>query len=502
MKTKVNAAELPENSLPYLASVSAGFDVDIRTPLFGGKDRDVVADKILDQMLDSGLLYPELEEYELSQREKIGPMSIRLPFKEREAQVEAYYNSGRRVSVEISEDGIKDIVGDDLPYSRLRPISSEESMSLLPLNSNSGTPLFRKRKDVQEESLALAKQEEVFPAMLGWRGQAKGEMTAQRVVWMFPFSVNIREGRFFRPLQDLLMKNLPYFAAWESMDEVDRRITSLLFNQQAFKGSVVLSSDFSSFDQTVVDQQMWFFTLVKLLYQAQYAEEIEELQHILATIEIICTRWIKYTGRHGVPSGSVWTNILDSLVNLLSQNSSPVILMPTHTQVQGDDGAVLITDVSLHLAHLEACGFSVNPDKQYVSEHTAIYLQRMHSMKHQVGGFTRGSYPIMRATNSLLGQERYHQNWNADLEALRTYAILENTKWHPWFVPFVEIVAKEGDKYLMEFTRKMRDPKFQSKVTSAAHSIPGFVPTYNQSDTINNFRSFHSVQVVSEMMRN
>jgi hypothetical protein len=134
--------------------------------------------------------------------------------------------------------------------------------------------------------------------------------------------VNIREGRFFRPLQDLLMKNLPYFAAWESMDEVDLRITSLLFNQQAYKGSVVLSSDFSSFDQTVVEQQTWFFTLLKMLYQARYAEDIEELQHILATIELICTRWIKFTGRHGVPSGSVWTNILDSIVNLLSQKLS------------------------------------------------------------------------------------------------------------------------------------------------------------------------------------
>lgn len=502
MKTTVSAAELPDNSLPYLASVSAGFNVDIRTPLFDGRERDQVADEVLGEMLDSGLLYPELVEYEISQREKIGPSSIRKPFVEREENVEAYYNSGKRVNVEISESGIKDIVGNDLPYSRLRPINSEESMNQLPLNSNSGLPLFRKRKDVQEESLSLAREGRNYPAMLGWRGQAKGLITTQRVVWMFPFSTNILEGRFFRPLQEVLNRAVTYFSAWISMDEVDKRITSLMFNQRAIKNSVLLSSDFSGFDQSVVEQQDWFFTFVKLMFQARYAEEIDELAEILATIEIICTRYIKFTGRHGVPSGSVFTNILDSIVNLIAQNSSLYNAMPTHSQIQGDDGAVLVTDVSLHLEHLENCGFTVNPDKQYISEHTLIYLQRMHSMKHQIDGVARGSHPIMRALNSLLGQERYHKNWNANLEALRTYSIVENCKSHPWFVPFVQLVARKGDKYLMEFTRKMRDPKFAGEVIHAAHSIPGFVPSFNQITAINNLARFDSVQVVSEMMRN
>jgi len=487
---------VPTKALPYLGSVVKGYDIDIHTPLFEGSDIDEEADHLLSMLEQSDSVFSELFEVEVASRAKIGPISVRLPFADRQSGVESYYTS--RIDVNervISEYDVSSVIGG--LSSRLRPMNYEHASRLLPRNTNSGLPLFSKRGEVLEQSLVMAKSWEPFPAMLGWRGQADGnpEFGKQRVVWMFPLSWNIIESRYSVPLFDMLVSQ-NYFGAWISMDSVDDHITR--FFDSTDDDSFIVSTDYSRFDQTLVSQISWFEDVLKRAFQSSYHHEIEALLTNLQTIPLVCTKDIMYTGTHGMPSGSAFTNIGDSIVNLYAQTSSPVVVR-NMVQVQGDDGVAVVTDPDNHISHLMSCGFDMNHDKQLVSRNEVSYLQRHHYRDYKVDGISRGIYPIMRAYNSLRRQERFHREWNKDLEALRTLSILENTKWHPFFQQFVNYVVKFGDTYLHEFVKSMAlSNSMYERVIDQARSIPGFQPSYN-SDSITGLRTFASFEAVKEI---
>lgn len=483
----------PKHMVPFLKGVENGYDVDIRTPLFDGNDRQEVAQHCQDVVLSS--IPAELNaiaELEDSQRTKMGPLSIRLPFMDRIPDVSSYYAVNGQ-SLELSELG--NPFEDKLRGKRLRPDSARSSALQLPQNTNSGLPLFTRRGSVLEESIQYAESGEPFPAILGWRGQSNGTDTPkQRVVWMFPYSININEARFFRPLHDVLLK-LNHFAAWHSMDEVDLKVTDL------FKaGKSILSSDFSGFDQSVTYQQKWYFDILRWIYQDGYSENIDILEHNLRNIELLCTTTVQYKGGHGMPSGSTLTNQADSVINIIAQASSPVVTLPELIQVQGDDALVIVDDVDRHLRHLEDLGFVANPDKQMFDVDKVQYLQRLYLRNYEVEGINRGVYPIMRALNSLLGQERFHKSWTEEMVSMRTLMILENTKWHPQFKEFVKFTTEFGDKQLKSFVERLTmDVRFRVSVVQRANTIAGLVPTYNQSDYIGGLMNFASVKVISSL---
>ena len=45
--------DYPKHMVPFLKGVENGYDVDIRTPLFEGKDRDEIAQHCMDTVLNS-----------------------------------------------------------------------------------------------------------------------------------------------------------------------------------------------------------------------------------------------------------------------------------------------------------------------------------------------------------------------------------------------------------------------------------------------------------------
>uniref|UniRef100_A0A2V0RHM4 RdRp n=1 Tax=viral metagenome TaxID=1070528 RepID=A0A2V0RHM4_9ZZZZ len=304
---------------------------------------------------------------------------------------------------------------------------------------------------------------------------------------MFPYSTNIQEYRFFKPLQDQLVKH-GSFNAWISMDAVDQSISDIIDTRQ-----IVLSSDFSSYDQTITVQQSWFFEFLRHNFQKTDAnlEDSFLLERNLRYVPLLVSKDEMYTGKHGMPSGSVFTNICDSVVNYMAQMSSPEAL--GSIQIQGDDAVTLVSDVDKHLKHLEGLGFNANMDKQYINKGSALYLQRLYIDSHRVNGIIRGIYPTFRALNSLLGQERFFKDWSSEMLSLRTLAILENCKWHPNFKEFISFVVKFGDKSLINNTRKLVKEK---AFTEIAKTIPGFVPSYNQEDGLTGLSNFESVKLI------
>lgn len=487
--------DYPDHMVPFLKGVEKGYDVDIRTPLFEGRNRDEVADQCMEQVINSAPeMYPELLKLERSQRTKIGPLSRRLPFLDRIEDVKSYYTAAKSI-IKLSELQVPTYVMGNLRGGRLRPLNARDSAYLLPDDSNSGLPLFARRSKVLDQSVSLAEEGQPYPAILGWRGQANGtDIPKQRVVWMFPYSTNIRENRYFRPLHDLLVKSTPHFSAWISMDEVDRSVSAMLELDQ-----MILSSDFSGFDQSVKDQQAWYFEFLAGMYQRQYHEDIEWLEHNLRNIELLCTTTIQLKGKHGMPSGSNFTNQADSLINLFAQTSSPVANYLHLLQVQGDDALVMVDDLDAHLEHLRTLGFEVNADKQTYSTNEAHYLQRLYLKQHKVDGIHRGIYPIMRALNSLLGQERFYEGWDSRMVSLRVLMILENCKWHPEYVPFVKFVLKFGDPKLKELVNSLSSGSTVKALQKQASGIAGLVPTYNQESGLGGIVNFTSVKLISSL---
>uniref|UniRef100_A0A2V0RAV0 RdRp n=1 Tax=viral metagenome TaxID=1070528 RepID=A0A2V0RAV0_9ZZZZ len=481
------AVNIPKRALPFLSSISNGYNVDVRTPLFNGEDRSKVADHWMSILSRNEEVFPELMEYESSQQSKIGPLSVRQPFTDRRSLVEDYYSNHRDVTIGLSE-----LDFGNLPEGRrLRPISTLSSARQLPHGTNSGLPFFSKRRSVLEESISLADKFEFHPALLGWRGQSNGTpIPKQRVVWMFPFALNIAEARYFRPLHNELSINYQ-FAAWESMDEVDIMINSMFARERT-----ILSSDFSSYDQSLFSQQDWFFDYLVSRYQRSYEDEINELRLWFKTIPLVFSENEMFTGEHGVPSGSTFTNQCDSIVNYLAQRSSPVVDSTTPIQVQGDDAVIIPTDIEKHLEFMNNLGFEMNADKQLVSDTTVNYLQRLYHVKYRPDGVTRGVYPTMRALNSLLGQERYFQDWSSEMVSLRVIAILENVKWHPAFEDFVKFVVEFGDSSLKDNIRKAI---IDNSVIDKAMAIPGLSPTYNQESGLRGLKSFKSVQILMSL---
>jgi hypothetical protein len=480
------ALDVPARAIPYLASVEQGSEVDRRSVLWKDEDRDTIV-KRWSEILFNNRIFNELESLEHAQAKKVGPVSIREPFSKREESVSAYYSGFKNVDVKFD-----DLDLGNLPSGRdLRPLTSRNSAHQLPTNTNSGLPFFNRRKAVQDQSVKLANEQALFAALLGWRGQSSGEhIPKQRVVWMFPYSWNIMEGRYFRPVFNILRK-LPQFSAWNSLAASDKQITGALDNLQ--HDQVILSSDYSKFDQSVGPaHQAWFFDYLKILFQPRYHNEISLLQEVFRSIPLVATRDKVYTGVHGVPSGSTFTNLCDSVVNHFVLLHSPASLQHTWNSVQGDDAVLIVNNVEAHLKFVTSVGLSANASKQHVSDSSVSYLQRLHHRDYRVNGICVGVYPTMRALNSLLGQERYHKGWSSEMETLRVLAILENTRFHPLFDKFVEFV-KTGDNLLVENTRKLIG---DTSIVKKAKAMPGFVPSYNQETDIDGLKGFAAVQEI------
>ena len=491
---------------PFLRGVKAGNDKDYRTPFWDGAPRESIRarwDSIFNAKTDT---FPgRLEQVEKEQRDKIGPISRRLPLQDRIPEVRAYFNRNwPGVELDSEIDTFLEEFKSDL--GRARPLGLENAAEELAGNTNSGYPRFSKRELVREDELEDARSGvwKERPAVLGWRGTASGleKDPKQRTVWMTPMSSNIREMAFFRPLQKLLLRKAKYLEAWKTPEDVDRAVRKVL--EYGIEHSTpIFSTDFSGFDQTAGPPiQRYAFALIKAFYRPEYDEEISDLEEYFATIGLIIQPDNELSGYHGVPSGSVLTNLVDCLIHRLAMlrlASRWGTELSEWSQVQGDDGvfasSIPLTSVMVDRAYAEL-GLEANAEKQFVGFDDALYLQRYHHIS-----WAGGIYPTYRALNSLMGQERFHdpEVWGEDLVTLRAIMILENCKHHPLHTDIVRFV-QSGDRLRLGAAYPGGIDALLGKpgLLSRARGLAGFVPSYNQENRLGGLKSFRTYQIVKE----
>ena len=496
---------------PFLQSVQSGSDLDIRTPFWKGISREEVVDqwdKIFNE--ERGRLPGRLSEVEENQRGKIGPLSIRDPLAKRIPQINGYWTTHvTSVPKEVQRfDALSGIFGGTA--SRLRPLSAEQAGLELAGNTNSGFPYFTKKRRVREDTLKYTGEDylRTFPAILGWRGQSQGidENPKQRTVWMYPFSTNIEEMRYFRPLQTFLLQASPNpLAAWVGPDETDAEVKRCIAMARANDTSVV-STDFSSFDQSIGPElSRSSYEYISKLFTDDSEGEISELHSVMHNIDLIVNPTVMLSGEHGVSSGSVMTNLIDSLVHLVAATFTMQLARCELlcVQVQGDDGLLVPSrrcDPEEIVAGYHEIGLDANPDKQFIGDQDCLYLQKYYHASWNEGGV--GMYPTYRALNSLLGQERFYsdEEWGADMVTLRAIMILENAKGHPLFTRLVQF-AMDGDRYRLgaRWPGGIDNLLFKNDVIQRAKSLAGFVPVYNKARDVSGIRQFKTYQLIKEL---
>nr|AQS79249.1 RNA-dependent RNA polymerase [Picobirnavirus green monkey/KNA/2015] len=481
----------------YFDIVKQGQPDEYRTPFAKGKKPQEVLkewDAYLQPYADK---WPALLEFENDLGSKVGPMSIMKPLEERRQDIEHYYTDISLQSRPIDERAVKAVIAEFAPLKGLRIRGQQHTVDQMKKSTNSGSPYFLKRKLVTDKTIPctvfLGKSKSVYQklptglwqaaAVLGWRGQEGGpskDDVKQRVVWMFPYAVNIAELQVYQPLIEAAqLHNL--VPAWVSMDAVAERITKM-FDTKG-KDDLVICTDFSKFDQHFNEDMSSCASqiLSELLTPTPEAEVwLRTVFPIKYNIPLLVQTNEVMTGRHGMGSGSGGTNADETLSHRALQYESAILAnskLNPNSQCLGDDGVLTYPGITVEdvIRSYAAHGQEMNESKQRVSTHDCIYLRRLYDQDYRVDGICRGVYSTKRALGRLMEQERYFDPavWSAEGVAMRQLSIIQNCEWHPAKEEFVQFCMKR-DKYRLG----LDIPGFLDNVDRIAKKFTDLMPDF------------------------
>ena len=453
----------------YFDRVRVGNQEEYRTTFYKGKSVQEILElwqPTLDQLENE---WPQLLKFENDLREKVGPLSIMKPLKDRIEDIDSYYDSILLESKPISQSAEAAVIREWSDLRGLQPRSQTKTVDLMKKSTSSGNPFFTKRKAVTDKTIPchlkfiednaiqhLPGKDWLSCAILGWRGQEGGptdEDVKQRVVWMFPYAINIEELRFYQPAIEIAQRS-DLVPAWVSMESVDKHITKMFDTKGA--NDLVIGTDFTKFDQhfnqhmqqsayniiqhimnNSADSRYWLNEVFPIKYSIPLAIQMNQLRF----------------GLHGMASGSGGTNFDETVVHRALQYECAMShhqKLNPYSQCLGDDGVITYPGITVEhvMQTYTSHGQEMNESKQYVSTHDCIYLRRWHDKDYRVDGVCVGVYATMRAIGRLCEQERFYdpEVWGPKMVALRQLSIIENCKYHPYFEQFVQFCMK-GDKF-------------------------------------------------------
>jgi hypothetical protein len=461
-----------------------------RTPFMQDESQESIL-KTFDEWFEPQAtnLTKELKDLEQLNRSKFGPRSIQKDWEERKESVYDYFD-------------VKDVKLDLNPVQpnqigRLRPFSPQNAIKLLKNSTSSGLPFMKKKGLVKDETVSRFSSllQRLDPCVMFTRTQ---ENDKTRAVWGFPIADTLEEMCYYKPVLEY-QRSLPWRAAIVSPDTVDEAITKLINKAQTTKQKLV-SMDFSAYDASVTPQlQKYCFAYIKDLFQKSESSRLDRIAERFATIGLLTPDGV-LDGPHGVPSGSTFTNEVDSLAQyVIACNNETLVDLET-IQIQGDDQASCCKDPQALFEAFEKHGLKVNHEKSYVSDHWVVYLQNLYSADYRnEEGQIRGIYPLYRALGRLVFMERFSDFSEYEIEgkhffAIRALSILENTRNHPMFEEFVKFVASK-DKYGLKLTGESINEYVRFIKDSAGNQE---IMKYRYGDDLTGIRGFRSYQVLSE----
>jgi hypothetical protein len=307
------------------------------------------------------------------------------------------------------------------------------------------------------------------------------------------------EMMYYSPLLEY-QKRLPYRKALLGPSSVDIAMTELVLKAVKTK-RWIFSSDISHYDaDTKRTMQSLAFKYFKSLFQESSLGMLDYIEKRFLTIGLLTPYGI-LKGEHQIPSGSTFTNEVGS--ESLKNNAISVKgIIEQEFQVQGDDGVFIGTTIQIEelKKRFRDSGYELNESKSDLSRNHAVYLQHLYHVDYLKDGLIGGIYPVYRALNKIIFQERWatFEDFGIkgiDYYSIRTICILENCKYHPLFKELVKFVFKH-DKYSLDYSdqglRKYVQMIFE---TSGA----GEILKHQYGDDLNGFKSFETVKLIKEL---
>lgn len=418
-----------------------------------GWSRGEVQDAFLSYVsLQDSKFSPHMEEREQKEVER-----FLLPWSERPAwndwgpqTVESYYDVQpgalstleRDISLFDEQYGITTSL---LPFNK--------AASRLPNASNSGLPWLQAAWGANIKGAVLAETRaqwaqdnprEIPPSMPMWRVDPPGKV---RFAWAESKYEALYGAPFVYSIQDKMRRLTGHtpFLAWEGQAVVGNSLTRDL-EKNDFE---YLSCDYSKFDQTQSPQLLrqvgreLIHPMVKNAKTRMFDAWIENL----ISGPVITPNKV-YTGEHGMPSGSVGTNFLDSINNALCITGyvDNYSLDNVKYWVQGDDAVIRGRGVDpkdfSEFAQSEY-GFVAHPDKQHFGHRECDFLQYSYYVENDY----LPTYPVSRVGWRTIGHERFtypSNQWNEYAVVVRTLQQMNNAVNNPQVNNLVEWAAK-GD---------------------------------------------------------
>lgn len=244
------------------------------------------------------------------------------------------------------------------------------------LDKNSGLPFLVKKKQVIQYGLDRLSQvirgtKAANPCVAFKRTQA-GNKT--RLVWGYPIEMTFCEAQFARPLIDkFLCLETPmafgipkaYLGPRISLDIVDQGVVHCL--------------DYSKFDQTVPSLLIFkAFDILKTWFESEDTDQLgwDKMVRYFVYTPIVMPDGCLYTGKdHGIPSGSYFTQLIDSIVNVMvifaALHEMRVDLPRRRLLVLGDDSIFSVSkEINLDLLRetLNKFNIRLNIEKCFIGE--------------------------------------------------------------------------------------------------------------------------------------
>lgn len=477
----------------------------LRTPFMADHNVDDIISKfgsVFDNLIITAL-ESNLAELEFSMKSKIGPRSEAKPWVDRKEDVQGYF-SFPWPSFDLKDFDVFRSSG------TLRPISLSTAADSLLNNTSSGLPYMQRKgsvKSIAVSQLIADPSSNLWPAMLFTRTQ---EALKTRTVWGISILDVLLEQTYYRALLSLMSK-VSWRAALRGPDEVNAGITRL-FTQLVTDGKGhLVSIDFSSYDQSVGPSLARLaFSFISGLFQKPYKDNVLNIGERFIHVPLVTPEgvWgcmdplnpelLDGLKPHGVPSGSSFTNEVDSIVQHLLSMRSGALSSALMSQIQGDDGAYFTHSPDALVENFERYGLRVNKTKSYTSKEFIVYLQNYFSGGYVRNGLVVGIYPIYRALGRLIYLESYTDFdkigiSGSDYFSIRAISILENCKNHPLFEPFVKFVAL-NDRDNLKYTGAGLTAYVKALMDKGRQEVKN-----QYGDYINGLKSFDTVKILAKL---
>lgn len=498
----------------YLQALEQGRKPTPHSWLYEHEDAAVTLTRwkhILMQLQGKSEMYDKIYQFDLKQESKFGQQGGVPPIKEA-IEVESFQEQYELSDVRISPKRTLNKIFTGRVASKTSSVGYRSVPNVIndmrerdTLVTNSGWPAFARR----ETQIELAQQHLnqrsgvnrafSYPAIILFR-QYNGKL---RVVWMFPLEMNLLEYKATQPLQEFIQKNTKYVMPWRGFEDVKRRFTELWdAHPYAFGG-----------DTTAMDAHMQTpqLTAVADACESLFADPKlmrDTLLHVADINIVVGEDAIIADQLHGIASGSGWTQLSETIFQILKfdefiQRKNLPLTIEDGMGI-GDDYVWFFDqkpDSEEIVEFWQEDGLPGKAEKQSNEDDSCTFLQRLFLkgyMSREDKQVLGGVYPTIRALNSLLWPEKFHdpKKWNSDMFCIRTYMILENCVDHPLFEEFVRFVVN-GQKDLLPFAKKSAEEL--ERIQQTSRLIPGLNPSYNQEKRDKPLGSFESIKYASAL---